>query len=219
MKENAIIEQLNRFSADGKRMFISSSFQTHSIPLLHIISRTDVLVDVLFINTGFHFPETLRFRDLVASDFNLNVIDISSVVPKNLQRDIEGNFFFISDPDRCCFMNKTQPMEAYLQTYDIWINGVRADQNANRASMKVYEKTPHKCVRYHPVLDWSAKDIFHYRKLHNLPAHPLEDSGFISIGCQPCTRKYNLDDERSARWYGMNKTECGLHTDLIKSES
>ena len=99
---------------------------------------------------------------------------------------------------------------------DIWINGVRADQSAARKAMSVEQKAPHGSVRFHPMLDWSAKSIYQYRKEYNLPSHPMENQNYFSIGCEPCTRKIDPEmQEREARWYGMNKTECGLHTDLI----
>lgn len=108
-------------------------------------------------------------------------------------------------------------MEPVLKSMDIWINGIRADQSATRAKMKEEEETPQGALRYHPMLHWSSKDIYEYRTEHNLPAHPLEARGYLSVGCEPCTRKLlSGGDERSARWFGMNKVECGLHTDLIK---
>jgi len=207
--------KLLQYQADGKKMFVTSSFQTHSIPLLHILSQSGVEIDVLFINTGFHFAETVCFRDKVAEQLGLKVIDVHSLVAKNLQKDAEGHFYFISDPDYCCFLNKTQPLEPYLQQYDIWINGVRADQSATRKQMKTEQPAPFNTTRFHPMLDWNAKRIYEYRKEHQLPEHPLDQKGYQSIGCFPCTKKFDAMDERTSRWFGLNKTECGLHTDLI----
>jgi phosphoadenosine phosphosulfate reductase len=84
--------------------------------------------------------------------------------------------------------------------------------------MKVFQKSGQGATRFHPMLDWSSKDVYDYIRKHNLPKHPLDASGYQSIGCVPCTRKSNLDDPREARWFGMNKTECGLHTDLVEKE-
>lgn len=207
---------LERYRQMGKKMFLTSSFQTHSIPLLHIVSTIDRDIPILFINTGFHFPETIAFRDEITERFGLNLIDVRSFSSKLDQRDAEGNFYFTSDPDRCCFLNKTQPLEPYLMAYDVWINGVRADQNANRKNMKTEQNAPNGVVRFHPVLDWTSKMIFDYAKEHDLPRHPLEDKGYFSVGCEPCTQKYDANDGRDGRWVGLNKTECGLHTDLLK---
>ena len=209
-----IKKNIENYKKDDLKLFVSSSFQTHSIPLLHIISNIDNAIPVMFINTGYLFPETLIFRDKIVKSLDLNLINITSSISRIYQKDCNGNFLFTSDPDRCCFINKTQPMEPILTEYDVWINGIRADQNANRKSMKTEQDGAFNCKRFHPIIDWNNKMIYDYIKQHDLPKHPLDDKGYLSVGCEPCTRKFDLNDERSARWFGMNKTECGLHTDL-----
>lgn len=210
----SIADDLTAFQKEEKRYFVTSSFQTHSIPMLHILSQIDARTPIYFLNTGYHFPETIQFRDTVTKALGLNVINARSEVPKNQQRDQEGHLLFASDPDHCCFLNKTQPTDKLLDQHDVWINGVRADQNANRKNLKRIAATPNGKLRYHPMLDWNKKEIYQYIKAYNLPRHPLDENGYVSIGCEPCTRKPTLDD-REGRWFGMNKTECGLHTDLI----
>jgi phosphoadenosine phosphosulfate reductase len=134
-----------------------------------------------------------------------------------MQKDPQGRLLFTSDPDYCCFLNKTQPMEAVLSEYDVWINGVRRDQSRARQQMKREQATPQGAVRFHPMLEWSSRDIHAYRKEYDLPEHPMEPEGYLSIGCEPCTRKMDPHmSEREARWYGLQKSECGLHTDLIE---
>ena len=132
-----ITTHIKNYKKQGLKLFITSSFQTHSIPLLHLISKIDNKIPVVFINTGFLFPESLTFRDKIVDEFHLNLINISSSVSRIHQKDCNDNFLFTSDPDRCCFINKTQPMETILAEYDIWINGIRADQNMNRKNMKI----------------------------------------------------------------------------------
>lgn len=215
MNFNEIKEQIEVYQSQGKRLFATSSFQTHSIPMLHLLSRIDKSIPVLFINTGFHFPETMSFRDQVKEQLGLNLIDVRSLVSRNLQRDTKGQFYFASDPDYCCFLNKTQPVEPFLAEYDVWINGIRADQNANRKNMKTEQAAPYGSVRFHPMLEWTSKMIYDYIREYKLPKHPLENQGYLSIGCEPCTRKMDLSNDRSGRWFGLNKTECGLHTDLV----
>ena len=216
MNFDEIKRQLEIYKSEGRTMFTTSSFQSHSIVLLHILSRIDNSIPVVFINTGYHFPETVEFKDKVATEFNLNVIDLKSETPKFMQKDADGKLLFTSDPDHCCFLNKTQPVNRLLMQYDIWINGVRADQSAVRKAMQVEQPAPNDTVRFHPMLDWNAKMIYQYQKEYNLPKHPLENTGYLSIGCEPCTRRVDPEMmEREARWYGMNKTECGLHTDLV----
>jgi phosphoadenosine phosphosulfate reductase len=216
MDFNGIQEKIKQYQSEGKRLFTSSSFQSHSLVMLHILSRIDKTIPVYFINTGYHFPETIAFRDQVTEQFGLHTIDLVSEVPKIMQRDSEGRLLFTSDPDHCCYLNKTQPMDAILRSHDVWINGVRADQSAVRASMKVEQAAPHNTLRFHPMLDWNSKMIWQYQKEYQLPRHPLEEKGYVSIGCEPCTRRLDpAMQEREARWYGLKKVECGLHTELV----
>ena len=209
-----ITQQIYRFRESGKSMFATSSFQSHSIPLLHLLSQIDRSIPIIFVNTGFLFPETLNYRDQIAERLKLNLTEIKSTVPKVQQLNTEGNFFFTSDPDRCCHINKVEPLEPMLIRFDIWISGIRGDQNSHRSNLNTEEEAPHGCKRYHPLIDWTAEMIRDYQLKHQLPPHPLEMDGYRSIGCKPCTRRFASGDNRSGRWSGLNKTECGLHTDL-----
>ncbi len=212
-----IKEKIEGYLSNGKKIFTSSSFQTHSIPLLHIISRIDTSIPVYFLNTGYHFSETIEFRDQIVDLLKLNLVDLKPDTPKIMQLDPDGKLLFTSDPDHCCYLNKTQPLEKVLLRFDVWVNGIRAEQNATRSDMKVEQPAKHDVIRFHPLIGWTAKDIHEYRKKYNLPEHPLESKGYFSIGCEPCTRKLDLAlQEREARWYGLNKTECGINTELIK---
>lgn len=205
------------YQRDGKKLYVTSSFQSHSIVLLHIVSRIDNQIPIIFINTRYHFPETIMFRDEITKRFGLNTVNLNPEVSRIEQKSQDGRLLFASDPDYCCYLNKTQPMEKWLIANDVWINGVRADQSAARNAMKVEQKAPHNTIRFHPMLDWNSKMIYDYRKKYNLPEHPLDSQGYMSIGCEPCTRKFDPEMlEREARWYGLNKSECGLHTDLIE---
>ena len=219
MNFEEIGERIKTYKDSGKTLFTTSSFQSHSLVLLHMLSRIDKTIPVYFINTGYHFPETVQFKDHITDLFGLNTHNLKSDVPKFMQRDADGRLLFTSDPDHCCNLNKTQPMDAILRSKDIWVNGVRADQSSVRAAMKVEQPAPHNCIRFHPMLDWNAKMIWQYQKEFNLPKHPLEEKGYISIGCEPCTRKLDPEmQEREARWFGMNKVECGLNTELVISK-
>ena len=217
MELEDIKSKIIEYQVAGKKIFTTCSFQAHSLVLLHVLTRIDKHIPVYFINTGYHFPETIRFKDEIANRFEINLIDLKPLVPKHNQKDLGGKLLFTSDPDYCCYLNKTHPMKIVMMQFDIWVSGIRADQSASRKSMKLEQAAPHDIIRFHPMLDWSAKDIFQYRKKHNLPDHPLEKKGYLrSIGCEPCTRKFDIEmQEREARWFGLNKTECGLHIDLI----
>ncbi len=197
-------------------MFTTSSFQSHSLVLLHILSRIDNSIPVYFINTGYHFPESVRFAQEICQQFGLPLVDLKSSTPKNMQKDASGRLLFTSDPDYCCYLNKTQPLDMILRSHDVWINGIRADQSKTRSAMKLEQAAPHNTTRFHPMLDWDKRKVYAYLRENELPRHPLDAKGYASIGCEPCTRRLDPDmQEREARWFGLNKTECGLHTDLV----
>ena len=210
----AFSRQMSLFREEGRRVFATSSFQTSSVVLLHLLSRHAPEVPVYFLNTGYLFPETLVFRDFLAGHFGLEVRSVRSPMSRSQQRDSAGRLLFASDPDRCCHVNKVAPLEPVISLHDVWISGIRASQSAVRAGMKRLQPTEG-ILRYHPLIDWDARMIHYYIEQNGLPRHPLEDEGYVSIGCRPCTRRWadNLDG-RQGRWSGLNKTECGLHTSL-----
>ncbi|GAB4462310.1 MAG: phosphoadenylyl-sulfate reductase [Bacteroidales bacterium] len=211
-----IERRIKLYKHQQKKIFATSSFQTQSVPLLHIISRIDKSIPIYFINTGYLFPETILYRDKLIEKLSLNVIDLKPQVPKILQRDAKGNLLFTSDPDYCCYLNKIQPLDAVLAEHDVWINGVRADQSKVRAELYEEDFAPHNVIRFHPMLDWTKQIVYQYIREYNLPHHPLDEKGYVSIGCEPCTAKISLEeDERAGRWKGLKKNECGLNTDLV----
>ena len=218
-KADAIVERIHGYLDAGKRVFTTSSFQSQSLPLLHMISRVDRDIPVFYTNTGFLFPDTIRFAEQVAAQLNLRVIGLRPEVTKIRQMDAAGRFLYASDPDHCCYLNKVAPLEPILIEYDVWINGVRADQSDVRSQLHEEEAAPHDCLRYHPMLGWDSRMVYYYRQQHGLPAHPLEEKGYMSIGCEPCTTRFSGDgNQRNSRWFGMNKTECGLNTTLVAGE-
>lgn len=206
--------KLLEYEERGLKVFASSSFQGHSIPMLEIISSIAPETPIFFLDTGFHFPETLSFRNQVTDRFHLNTIDLTSPIPKSGQMGNGNRLMFATDPDTCCFMNKTLPMEPVLKEYDVWISGLRADQNSHRKNLAYEASTPQGAMRFHPMLNWTQEMIDEYIDIKRLPKHPLEEKGYRSIGCLPCTQVTH--DSRDGRWAGMKKTECGLHTELIE---
>jgi phosphoadenosine phosphosulfate reductase len=210
-----IHQTLTEFISEGKSVVTSSSFQSHSIPLLHIIGSMKADIPVYFLNTGFHFPESVQFKNDVTKALGLNTKSLHSSIDKIHQKDANDHFLFASDPGTCCHINKVLPMDDVLKTTDIWIVGVRKGQTATRGGFEKIMDGPYNSKRYHPILEWSSKMINEYQKKYNLPFHPLEQQGYLSIGCEPCTSKF-LSSERSSRWSGQNKDECGLHLDLVK---
>lgn len=215
-KAQQVITEIESFAEQGKRIMATSSFQTQSLPLLHLLTCTRATIPVIFIDTGYHFPETLAFRDQVVEQLGLQLMECRPPVPKSEQRDCQGHLLFLSNPEQCCYLNKVMPLHSLLRGYDVWISGVRADQSDARRNLQRQQPGVHGVLRHHPLLDWSAKDIYDYRRAHRLPEHPLEARGISSVGCLPCTAPplTEVSVDRSGRWLGQAKTECGLHTEL-----
>ncbi len=211
MEIQPVCDKIFQYKSEGRRLFATSSFQTNSVVLLHIISLTDKTIPVYFINTGYHFPETIIYKNQITRMLGINVMDLLPHVPKVMQCNAQGDLMFTYDPDYCCYLNKVQPVEALLKQYDVWINGVRAEQNYIRGGFREEEATRYKAVKYHPLLNWTGREMDAYVKFFDLPVHPLERLGYKSIGCEPCTRPANGQNIREGRWAGMKKTECGLH--------
>jgi phosphoadenosine phosphosulfate reductase len=207
-------ETLAAYRARGLRCFASSSFQTHSVPMLHLLRACAPEVPVYFLDTGFHFAETLAYRDRVADWLGIAVRTVRSPITKLQQRDGAGQFWFATDPDYCCYLNKTLPLEPVLAEHDVWITGVRRDQSDVRRALAPEEPGPSGTIRCHPMLDWDRRLVWRYVADHDIPRHPLDALGYDSVGCEPCTRRALPGDERSGRWAGLRKTECGLHTEL-----
>lgn len=210
----SIHTKLASFQAHHMTMVSSSSFQTQSVPLLHILSEFDKNIEVVFLDTGFLFPETKAFREELVETLGINVRVERSDIPHSQQMDENGLFYYNSNTDYCCHLNKVIPMDRVLKEYDVWINGVRADQSKVRAGFEPVMETNNGIIRYHPMLYWSNKMIYDYINAFDLPKHPLHDVGYKSIGCVPCTVSWVDELGRQGRWQGQTKTECGLHTDL-----
>jgi phosphoadenosine phosphosulfate reductase len=198
---------------------LSSSFQTQSVPLLHMASlvRRDILI--FFLDTGYHFWETSMFREHLSSHWQLNVLD--------LYRDPRWDEFVrdrtrslpVDDPNLCCFIHKVQPMQRALKDLKAWISGIRRDQTSVRANARILELQEDGLLKVNPLLNWTGEDVKRYSREHRLPAHPLFQRGYRSIGCSPCTVAIGLnDDERAGRWAGRGKMECGLHTSMFNQK-
>ena len=212
--KKTISKYIQQFKNDGRKIYATSSFQTQSVPLLHIIGNYFPEITILFLDTNFLFPETYAFKQKLEEEFNLNIITLKSEIPLSQQKDKEtGLFQYAVNPDYCCYINKVKPLNDFLQSNDGWISGVRRDQTAVRKQLDIIEERDNGIIKFHPMLDWTNRLIYQYIRENNLPKHPLEDAGYVSIGCVPCTHKWtDADDKRGGRWVGSNKTECGLHT-------
>lgn len=196
------------------RFAVTSSFGAESVVLLHLLSKLGRKVPVVFLDTGYHFPETIAYRRQLAERFDLQVIDVHPELSVPEQDARHGAELFRRDPDACCGMRKTIPLRHALADVDGWATGVRRVQTPERAATPVVEARRlggRWLTKVAPLAAWTDDDVQDYRSTHDLPAHPLEASGFRSIGCAPCTRPSVGADPRSGRWAGTGKTECGLH--------
>jgi phosphoadenosine phosphosulfate reductase len=207
------------WEAFGPKVAVSSSFQTQSVPLLHIVSRVCPEMPVIFIDTGFHFPETLAFRDALQARYHLNLVRVRPTITKSQLLARYGEGLYRRDPDLCCYLNKVEPMQRAISDLAAWIAGVRHDQTSHRKTLKVIQPLSSGLLKIHPLLSWTRDDLWAYIRKYDLPAHPLYEKGYLSIGCAPCTMPVFLgQDPRAGRWAGMDKKECGLHVDITEPQ-
>lgn len=193
---------------------ITCSFQAEDVVVLHqaIQQRRDI--PVLFLETGYHFPETLAYRDQIAAEWNLNLYNLSA---KQSVAGQEAQFGILNQtaPDRCCGFRKVTPLFEGLAPYDTWITGLRREQSPTRANLQTIEsfKLPggKELKKISPLATWTMRDVWKYLELHDIPTLSLYEKGFTSIGCQPCTElPFDPENARSGRWHGK-KLECGIH--------
>ncbi len=194
---------------------MTSSFGPESGVLLHMASRVDPSIPVLFLETGYHFPETLAYRDQLVKMFGLkNIINLRADSEKKAKVVAQYDGVpYEKNPDLCCQINKVEPLDAALKGYDAWMSGIRRHQTDFRKSVRILELYEGGMYKISPLANMNSRDTWWYLKEHNIPQHPLYEKGYMSIGCWPCTRPIQAgDDERSGRWAGKSKKECGIHT-------
>ncbi len=202
-----------RWAADefGDRLCITSSMA--DAVLSHLASRARPGIHVVFLDTGYHFAETIGTRDAVASTMPVTVL---SVKPSQTvaEQDAEyGPRLYERDPDLCCAMRKVRPLEAALSGYHAWGSGVRRDEAPSRANTPVVAwDAKRSMVKINPLATWTQEDVDAYATEHGVLINPLIDAGYTSVGCAPCTRAVKPgEDARAGRWAGRDKVECGLH--------
>lgn len=198
-------------------IILTCSFQHEGIVLAHMLRTIKPEIPVVFIDTRFHFKETLEYRDTITKLLGLNLKVIESTVSFEDFKAKYGADLNRRDPDLCCKINKVDPLLAALKGVRAWLNGRRRDQTTERSQIGIVGLQG-TIVKVNPLATWTGKDTFRYLHAHNLPLHPLFEKGYTSIGCEPCTALPLGDgDERSGRWAGSGKRECGIHTILDSS--
>jgi len=169
---------------------------------------------VFFLDTGFHFPETLAYRDQLMQQMGVNVQTLLPDVGHDGFRRKYGDLY-LSDPDRCCYINKVEPLQRAMSNLTAWISGIRRDQTDSRRNTPIISVSKRGQYKICPMVNYTEGDVWRYINRHDLPVHPLFNLGYMSIGCSPCTQPMDEGgDSRSGRWAGQSKTECGLHVDI-----
>ncbi|WP_151769885.1 phosphoadenylyl-sulfate reductase [Streptomyces abyssomicinicus] len=195
----------------GDRFCVTSSMEDAVVA--HLASRVRPGVDVVFLDTGYHFEETIGTRDAVEAVMNVNVLTLT---PRQsvAEQDAEyGPKLHDRDPDLCCRLRKVQPLEEGLKGYQAWATGLRRDESPTRANTPVvgWDERRGK-VKVSPIARWTQDDVDAYVAEHGVLTNPLLMDGYASVGCAPCTRRVlEGEDARAGRWAGRGKTECGLH--------
>ena len=193
------------------RTALVSSFGAESVVLLHMVSVIDRSTPVLFLDTEMLFPETLDYQRNLAERLRLNVEVVHPDRDVTFLRD-PNNRMHVHNPDACCDIRKTAPLQTALNSYDAWITGRKRFQGGQRAAMDLFEADGENRIKINPLAEWSPTDIADYMTNNRLPRHPLVAKGYLSIGCAPCTtRVADGEDPRAGRWRGQNKSECGIH--------
>lgn len=209
---SALIRQV--LGENGGPACVTCSFQTECMALVDLLIAQQPDIPVLFLETGYHFPETYAYRDRMAERLRLNLVNLQSPMPVAEQ---ESRFGILNQtaPDRCCGIRKVEPLFRGLGDYEIWFTALRREQSPTRANLQPVDHfklpTGHQLLKVSPLADWTNADVWAYLKRCNIPVLPLYEQGYTSIGCAPCTTPpLDPDNPRSGRWAG-HKLECGIH--------
>ena len=196
------------------RIALVSSFGAESAVLLHLLSEVDRSIPVVFLDTLRLFPETLEYRTTLATQLGLTDVRTVTPDPKRLLADDPHRALWMTNPDLCCHIRKTEPLARALEGFDAWFTGRKRFQSATRAAIPLFEADAGR-IKVNPLATWTAADLKTHAERHRLPPHPLVEKGYLSIGCVPCTSKVAPgEDPRAGRWRGQEKTECGIHVAL-----
>jgi phosphoadenosine phosphosulfate reductase len=194
----------------GSGLVVTSSMA--DTVMVSLAERVAPGIDVVFLDTGYHFVETIGTRDAVAAVHDVNVINVTAEQTVAEQDATWGKDLFARDPDQCCALRKVAPLGRALEPYAAWATGLRRADSAARAHTPVvsWDARRH-LIKVAPIATWTDADVAGYIEANGLMVNPLLEDGYTSIGCEPCTRRSTGDDPRSGRWAGLGKSECGIH--------
>jgi phosphoadenosine phosphosulfate reductase len=200
---------------EGARVCLTSSFQAEDMAVLHLLRKRIPDVPVLFLDTGYHFAQTYEYRDRMAKEWSLHLVNVlpARTVP---QQESEFGILYQTDPTRCCQLRKVEPLLSALEPFGVWFTGLRREQSPTRKNLKKVElhrlPTGKTLWKVSLLADWNWEQVGHYVNTNGISQLPQYDEGYLSIGCQPCTAlPADPNNPRSGRWGGA-KLECGIHT-------
>lgn len=198
-------KRIERIYRDYEKVLLTSSFGSTSVLLIHLFNQVNPDQELHFINTGFHFTETLDFKEELRDRYGLKIVEVRP--EKWISKFTTSDRTWEKDADWCCSLNKVTPFEPVKEEYKVWASGLMRHQNANRSGLQVFEEKKG-MLRFYPILDLTQEQVNQYFKEYDLPSHPLQRLGYNSIGCLHCTMP---GEGRSGRWVNAEKSECGLH--------
>ena len=194
---------------------LTCSFQAEDMIVLDLLRKKLPGIPVLFLETGYHFAETYRFRDHIAREWAINLVN---VVPKRtvVEQENEFGILYRDDPAKCCQLRKVEPLMQALEPFEVWFTGLRREQSPTRRNLQKVERhrlpSGKTLLKVSPLADWAWARVWEYTGGHGLRYLPQYDAGYASIGCEPCTAlPEDPNNPRSGRW-GGKKLECGIHT-------
>ena len=195
------------------KVVMGTGFGPPGIVLLDILFKVTKSISVFYIDTGFLFEQTYDLKNKLEEKYGFKFLRFSTELTPEAQGEQFGNNLWENDPDACCNLRKVMPMKDALSDYDFWITGIRKKQTTARATSELVELEPRfSVIKMNPLINWTHDEVWNYIKEHDLPYNELHDRNYPSIGCKQCTSPVcSGDDERSGRWSGTNKIECGLH--------
>ena len=206
---------------ESARVCLTSSFQAEDMAVLHLLRGRIPEVPVLFLDTGYHFSQTYEYRDRMAKEWSLNLVNVLSKQTVPEQESALG-ILYRSDPTRCCQLRKVEPLVGALEAFDVWFTGLRREQSPTRKNLKKVElhclPTGKTLWKVSLLADWNWEQVWHYVNANGISHLPQYDEGYLSIGCEPCTAlPVDPNNPRSGRW-GGTKLECGIHTFSKRAE-
>jgi phosphoadenosine phosphosulfate reductase len=213
--ETAGIEEILEWAFErfSPRLAMTSNFGAEGLVVIDHLARVAPRTPIIYLKTGFQFAETDQLKERLRARYGLNIVEISAQLTVEEQNRIHGERLYERDPDLCCRIRKVEPLGLSLKGYDAWIAALRRDQSPTRANIGVVEwNARHGLLKINPLAAWTRQRVWDYIVTHDLPYNPLYDDGYTSIGCVPCTRRVSAGaHERSGRWDGDKKLECGIH--------